>query len=94
MILITFGGKNSVLSNFHACEFSEGDLFFNCVEQYYSYHKATFFEVDLAKKQIMEFTDPVQMKRIKIKGFTQDEWKHISTKVMQRAIALKMHSKP
>ena len=64
-----FWGKDCVLSNFHGCEFSENEKFFNSVEQYYTYHKAAFFEDEIANTQIMAATDPMYMKRLQIKGY-------------------------
>ena len=66
----------SIYSQWAPCEFYEGDLKFNCSEQYMMYHKAIVFGDIKSANKIMATDDPSKQKAIgrKIKGFTDNKW--------------------
>ena len=84
-----FLGKNAKLSNFHPCEFTEKNLHFTSVEQFFCYQKADFFEDPVAKEKILNTSDPKTIKQITIKGFNKGDWGLVATKVMERGLELK-----
>jgi len=68
-----FGGIYSQWAN---SLIKEGDLKFNCAEQYMMYYKAILFGDLYNAEEIMKSSDPSEQKSIgrRIKGFNQDKW--------------------
>ena len=55
---------NSPHSNFHKCEFVEGDKVYSCVEQYYVYSNAVSANEPQVAEQVYKATDPAYIKSL------------------------------
>jgi ribA/ribD-fused uncharacterized protein len=86
-----FWSQNSPLSNHYACNFTIDGIRFNCNEQYYMYHKATFGADAESARDILAATDPVTQlniaKRVTIPNYTA--WEDNSLKVMETGLTAK-----
>ena len=90
-----FFRKQCHLSNHFPCEFTDKDgSVYNSMEQYYTAHKALFFDDKSAHATIMGLKDPVSMMRVRIKNFKSDAWKGEDVKVMKSGLLLKYDQNP
>lgn len=87
---IFFYGQHSPYSNFNTAYPIEIDQqTFNCSEQMYHFEKARYFKDKDAMEKILQTKDPIQQKKVNIKGFKQEEWQKKSEKVMEEIIRVK-----
>ncbi|XP_052256945.1 uncharacterized protein LOC127862041 [Dreissena polymorpha] len=88
---VFFFGKKCVFSQFHPAYFVEGDLKFNCMEQYMHYHKAATFKDKQMQKQILASDDPLTHKKLgrKVSKFDPKVWGSVSLEVVKRGSKLK-----
>lgn len=87
-----FWGRNDVESNFYQpVSFTDGDLIFNCSEQYFMYKKALHFEDYLTAEKIINSKDPEKQKQLgrQVAGFNREEWNQVSRRYMYEAVYLK-----
>lgn len=86
----------SIYSQWAPTPFREGDLVFNCAEQYMMYWKALAFGDLQAADEIMASEDPSDQKSIgrRIKGFNDERWNLIKYQVVYQGNLLKFSQNP
>jgi hypothetical protein len=93
---ILFWGENAPLSNFYHkdCSFSDGEIRFNCVEQFYAHERARFFNDLEAQQKILGTDNPIEQKRTRIKGFKKEAWHENAKEIMRKGLSLKFNQNP
>jgi ribA/ribD-fused uncharacterized protein len=88
-----FGG---MYSQWAGIPFQEGDVKFNCTEQYMMYWKALAFGDLKSAERIMETYNPAEQKAIgrKVKGFNDERWDLIKYQVVYQGNYLKFSQNP
>ena len=85
--------KFGYMSNFYKCKFTDGDLTFNCSEQYFMYQKCLMFDKDNVEllKKIMAETSPTNVKRYgrSVKNYNEAKWNECRYNVMLNGLKLK-----
>ena len=86
-----FFGKESYLSNFYPCSFIEKNQTFDCVERYYNYRKALYFNDEETANEILKAKTPNKVKALgyKVKHFNQTMWHLVDTQTMFNGCAMK-----
>ena len=72
--VVLFFGRHSPLSNFSTSPFTIDGTTYSCMEQYLVHQKALLFSDDQAAYNVMQKTDPGDMKSTRIANFTKDVW--------------------
>lgn len=86
-------GKYGVFSNFYKANFEVDGITFNCVEQYMMYSKAKLFcNKDIAE-QIMQESEPKEIKRLgrKVLGFNDVDWNEVKEEIVYTAVKAKFN---
>jgi ribA/ribD-fused uncharacterized protein len=86
---IFFWGTKSILSNFHKCPIQDGEIKYNCVEQFYTAERARFFNDNLAVEKILQTDDPVQQKQTRISNMKEADWEVVAEETMLKCIRAK-----
>ncbi len=91
-----FFGEDSFLSNFYPSPIQIGQLQFTCVEHFYQFKKAEFFDDFKSMKRIYESFLPKQQKRWgkSIKGFNRQKWSTVCCGIMFEGLRLKFKHAP
>jgi ribA/ribD-fused uncharacterized protein len=78
------------LSNFYPCEFTDDEILFKNMEQYFMYQKAKMFD-ETAIPSILSETDPREIQKLgrTIKNFNDDIWNQHKLDIMYRGLQLK-----
>lgn len=61
---VAFYGRHSIFSNHFLCNFSVGDIFFNSIEQFLAYRRATIAGDSALAQDALNSMDPVDSKKI------------------------------
>lgn len=82
---------NGPFSQWKMSEFTEGDITFNCAEQYMMYKKAILFDDMKIAKRILNSNDPRDQKALgrKVIGFSTDVWNRVAKDIVKRGSELK-----
>lgn len=99
-----FGGKadppgtvsQNCLSQFYPCTFKDGDMTFNCMEQYMMYNKAKLFNDTEMAERIMQSSVPKEIKRYgrQVRGYNDLKWDKYKRDVVYRGNLLKFGQNP
>ena len=84
----TFFRSWNVFSNWYECEFSDGEIIYNCVEQYMMYKKACVFEDDIITHKILNTPyNPKLYKQLgrKVKNFNNKIWEDNREEIVYNA---------
>lgn len=94
--LILFYSPSDAFSNFFQSSFILDGKCFNCVEQYFQYKKAEFFNDKTMMKLILRAKDPALQKcyGYRIAHFKQHKWEPVSLKIMKKACYNKFTQNP
>ena len=86
-----FYGKGSFLSNFYRCNFSENGISYNCVEQYYCYHKAKAAGNPALAQRVLLSEYPSDMKSLtnNLRGLNTQTWGEQGPEILLRGLRLK-----
>ena len=91
---IFFWGNN-YMSNFFGCKIEENNIIFNCVEQYFMYHKCMLFNSDNIKliQNILNEKNPVNIKRSgrKVLNYSESIWSDKKYEIMLNGLRLKFN---
>lgn len=92
--ILAFYGKGAYLSNFYPCKFQENGIEFNCVEQYYCYHKARLAGKNQLARRVLISHIPAEMKRItsRIQGLDIETWNEQGPEILAQGLRLKYTS--
>jgi hypothetical protein len=88
--MVLFWSRDSVLSNHNTNYpfFVDGEEFASN-EQFYCAQKAVFFNDISAKNKIMQLKDPVEQKKMPIKGYNENEWNLVAETYMKKGLMAK-----
>jgi ribA/ribD-fused uncharacterized protein len=86
-----FYGHMNALSNFFEAKIMVDGCTYNCVEQYYQWAKAKYFQDINQAEKIMSTKDPAQQKRLGnlIHGYKEGEWATQRDQIMWKALQAK-----
>ncbi|PAV83622.1 hypothetical protein WR25_21892 [Diploscapter pachys] len=94
--LTLFYSGASSLSNFHLSQFESVSIdgskkHFTCVEQYFKYNKALYFNDQKTAEEILAEENPMKMRAVgrTVKGFDEKKWDEIKEDVMKRGLLAK-----
>jgi len=86
---------NHFMSNFSFSEIKENNIIFNCVEQYFMYHKCILFNSDNSTLiyQILNETNPANIKRFgrKVLNYSESIWSDKRYEIMLNGLRLKFN---
>lgn len=94
--ITAFYTKQSPLSNFYPCQFSEAGTVYSSVEQYITHKKATLFSDSGTAEGILKTDDPYKAKALgkKVKGFNAKLWNQEREHIMLQGLKLKFDQNP
>jgi ribA/ribD-fused uncharacterized protein len=83
--LSLFFTNRYVFSNHFPADFTVNGITYSCSEQYYMRFKAIYFGDEEIAAQMMQTSDPKEMKRLgrQVEGFDENIWKKVSCQVMK-----------
>lgn len=89
--IVAFYRQESPFSNFHPSQFSDNGKTFNCVEQFFVFHKAKLFGDDELAEEVLKMDNPGKMKAKgrAVKGYKADQWKTEQLRIMKQGLTLK-----
>jgi hypothetical protein len=64
------------------------------MEQFYTHERAKFFNDMEAQQKIMGTDNPVEQKRIRIKGYKHEVWQENAKEIMRKGLSLKFTQNP
>ena len=93
---VAFYGKQSFLSNFYRCSFSDDGHVYQNVETYFQYKKAKYFGDEDCANKILAARNPLQVKALshKIKDFDEEMWLPTAKQTMMKGCAMKFGQNP
>ena len=90
-----FFWTNHYMSNFSASKIEENNIIFNCVEQYFMYHKCMLFNSDNTKliSLILNETKPIKIKQFgrKVLNYSEVMWSEKRYEIMLNGLRLKFN---
>ena len=90
-----FFWTNHYMSNFSASKIEENNIIFNCVEQYFMYHKCMLFNSDNTKliSLILNETKPIKIKQFgrKVLNYSEVIWSEKRYEIMLNGLRLKFN---
>ena len=94
--IIAFYTKNSPLSNFYQCQFSQEGVVYSSAEQYVAHQKAIVFNDTETADKIITTADPARAKALgrRVKGFNLKLWGQRRQDIMMEALTLKFGQNP
>jgi ribA/ribD-fused uncharacterized protein len=86
--IFPFYGKNNCFSNFFDSSIMIDGNRYNCVEQWYQYSKAVYFDDKSQAEKILATKEPAQQKRLGnlVAGYTEGGWALERDAVMERGL--------
>lgn len=93
---VFFFSYKDFLSNYYYSNFEINNIKFNCVEQYFMYQKALYFNDISSSNEILSAKMPALQKKIgrKVKNFDEEQWNKVSMKIMMDGLVLKFEQNP